>query len=228
MRHKVRYAAGAGVVAGYLILVWLGRGYGATKEERRQRLPGDDLMAVTTHAITIDAPPERIWPWLLQMGWLRGAWYTAEWVDPLLFPANAPSAGRILPEFQQFKADDHIPDGPPECECEFTVAQLEPSRHLILRSNSHLPPRWKERYGAWLDWTWAFVLDDLGSDKTRLIFRSRGRAGPWWVATPTCWRSSLPTSSCPARCSAVSRPEPNGRPTADCLTAAQPAEPRSG
>ena len=36
--------------------------------------------------------------------------------------------------------------------------------------------------GAWLDWTWAIVLDDLGSDKTRFIFRSRGRAGPWWVA----------------------------------------------
>ena len=103
VRHQVRRAAGAGVVAGYLILQGLGRGFGATKEERRQCLPGDDLMggamAVTTHAITIDAPPERIWPWLLQLGWHRGAWYTAEWVDRLLFPANASSAGHILPEF---------------------------------------------------------------------------------------------------------------------------------
>jgi hypothetical protein len=99
----LRAAAAAGAVAGYLALQWLGRSYGATRTERHRRLPGDDLMAapmaVTTHAITIDAPPERIWPWLVQMGWHRGAWYTAQWVDRLLFPANGPSADHIISEF---------------------------------------------------------------------------------------------------------------------------------
>jgi hypothetical protein len=183
--HRMRCAAGAGVVAGYLALQWLGRTYGATRAERLRRLPGDELMAdpmaVTTHAITVGVPPQRIWPWLVQMGWHRGAWYTAEWVDRLLFPANAPSADRILPEFQHLQAGDRIPDGPPESECEFSVAQLAPNSHLILRSAEHLPPGWR-RYGAWIDWTWAFVLDDLGNGSTRFIFRSRGRAGPWWVA----------------------------------------------
>ena len=37
-------------------------------------------------------------------------------------------------------------------------------------------------FGAWIDWTWAFVLDDLGDGRTRFLFRSRGRAGPAWVA----------------------------------------------
>ena len=93
MASHLRAAAAAGAIAGYLTLQWLGRTYGATRAERHRRLPGDELivdpMAVTTHAITVGAPPERIWPWLVQMGWHRGAWYTARWVDRLLFPANA-------------------------------------------------------------------------------------------------------------------------------------------
>jgi len=40
-------------------------------------------MMVTTHAITIDAAPEDVWPWLVQMGWQRCQWYTARWVDRL-------------------------------------------------------------------------------------------------------------------------------------------------
>ena len=44
-------------------------------------LPRDDIVpdpqVVTNHAITIDAPPESGWPWLVQMGWHRAGWYTA-------------------------------------------------------------------------------------------------------------------------------------------------------
>ena len=62
------------------VLQWLGRSDGATRAERKGSLPGDELtrrpLAITTHAITIAAPPARIWPWLVQMGWHRGGWYT--------------------------------------------------------------------------------------------------------------------------------------------------------
>jgi hypothetical protein len=82
-----------------------------------------------------------------------------------------------------------------EARCSFAVTELEPDHHLVLHSEDHLPPGWKERFGAWIDWTWAFVLDDIGSGQTRFIFRSRERAGPGWAGSrpATSWRSSLPT-----------------------------------
>jgi hypothetical protein len=173
-------------VAGYAALQWLGRTYGSTAAERRTSLPGDGLVRspriVTTHATTIDAPPSDVWPWLVQMGWGRGQWYTARWVDRLLFPANGPSADRIVPELQHLAVGDRILDGPPDAQCAFVVAELEAERHLVLHSTEHLPPGWAERFGAGIDFSWAFVLHDLGDGRTRFAFRTRASASPRWVA----------------------------------------------
>jgi hypothetical protein len=186
MRHHVGRAAGIGALAGYSALQWLGRTYGATKEERRRAMPGDARtphpMAQTTHAITIDASPAQIWPWLVQMGWDRGGWYTSEWVDRLLFPLNAPSADVIVPALQHLEVGDAIADGPPDAECYFVVAEIERGQHLVLHSAEHLPPSWQRRFKAWIDWTWAFAIDDLGNGRSRFIVRSRFRIGPWWAA----------------------------------------------
>ena len=178
-------AAVAAVTAAYGALQWLGRSYGATRAERTRALPGDDLCArpqmVTTHATTIDAPPERVWPWLVQMGWGRGQWYTARWVDRLLFPANGPSAETLVPEWQRLAVGDRVLDGPPEARCAFVVADLVPPRRLVLHSREHLPPGWADRFGAAVDWSWAFVLDPADGGRTRFLFRSRVRLRPWWV-----------------------------------------------
>jgi hypothetical protein len=178
-------AAALTAAAAYGALQWLGRTYGATAAERADPLPGDRLVTspriVTTHATTIDAPPSAVWPWLVQMGWGRGQWYTARWVDRLLFPANGPSADRIVPELQDLSVGDRILDGPPEATCSFVVADLEPERHLVLHSTEHLPPGWAERFGAGIDFSWAFVLHDLGGGRTRFLFRTRASASPWWV-----------------------------------------------
>ena len=81
MRTTTAVASATAVVAGYAVLHHLGRTSGSTDAERHARLPGDALVSdpgvVTDHAVTIDAPPEAVWPWLAQMGWGRGGWYTA-------------------------------------------------------------------------------------------------------------------------------------------------------
>lgn len=172
-------AAGAGLA----VLHRLGRTYGSTSAERAAPLPGDDIVprptAVTDHAITITAGTEHIWPWLVQMGWGRAGWYTARWVDRLLFPANGPSADQIVPELQHIEIGTFIPDGPPESECGLIVEGLEPERALVLHSTTHLPLSWRAHASA--DWSWAFVLTPLPDGGTRFHFRSRWVTSPWWL-----------------------------------------------
>ena len=176
------------------VLIRLGRTYGSTRAEREDVLPGDDIIAepvvVTDHAITIGAPPSSVWPWLVQMGWGRAGWYTARWVDRLLFPANGPSAERVVPELQDIEVGTFIPDGAPETECGLYVEVLEPERSLVLHSNSHLPLSWRDRAG--MDWSWAFVLTPLeGGRRTRFHFRSRWTTRPWWL-TAGGWLAVVP------------------------------------
>src|SRR3712207_3552777 len=80
------------------VLTW-----GATKEEARRGLPGDEVapQATTrsTRAVTIDAPPEEVWPWLMQMGWGRAGFYSYNWIENLM-RADLHNAGRIHPEWQ--------------------------------------------------------------------------------------------------------------------------------
>jgi hypothetical protein len=184
--HRVRDTSGllaAGALATEAVLLHLGRTYGSTPEERSARIAGDDIVShpsvATNHAITIDARPEHVWPWLVQMGWGRAGWYTARWVDRLLFPANEPSATTILPELQDLHVGDFVPDGPPETNCGFIVEDLIPNRALVLHSTSHLPGSWRDK--AALDWSWAFNLTPIdGGHRTRYLFRSRWTTSPWW------------------------------------------------
>jgi hypothetical protein len=180
----IRPSVAASAVAGVVVLHRLGTTYGSTRSERKQSLPGDDLVrcpqTVATHARTIKAPPHAVWPWLAQVGWGRGGWYTPRWVDRLLFPDNAPSATRLLDGLPDLAVGDVIPDGPPRAECGFVVREVQPGRSLVLHSTTHLPLAWRRR-GRRVDWTWTFALSPVGGTGTRLVFRWRARTHPWWL-----------------------------------------------
>lgn len=184
-RLRTLVLVGTGIAETYGALQWLGRAWGSSREERQRTVAGDALVPrpqiVTDHAIDIQAPPEAVWPWLLQVGWHRGGWYTHRWVDRLLFPANAPSAQTILPEYQNLKVGDAVPDGPPESECAFIVDQIDRERALVLFSRAHLPPSMMRLPGVELAWSWAFLLEPRGEAGTRFHIRTRLALRPWWL-----------------------------------------------
>jgi hypothetical protein len=162
------YVLGSAVV-GYGALQVMGRRAGSTAEERRMRMPGDELVAqtqmLTNHAITIEARAEDVWPWLTQLGWHLGGYYTPAWVDRLLFRQNWPSLDHLDPALLRIlEVGDTIPDGPPGT-AEFVVVEVDAPHALVLRSTTHLPPAWQEKLGAEIDWTWSFRLTELPGGK---------------------------------------------------------------
>ena len=150
----------------FLVLQWLGRRSGSTRQERLRSLPGDGVVrrpqVRTDHARTVPAPPDAVWPWLTQMGWHRAGWYTPRWV-------REPCPG------------DRIPDGPPGT-AEFVVEQADAPQVLLLHSTTHLPTSWRIRAGCRVDWTWCFHLTPVGPWHTRVHVRVRGRAEPAWLS----------------------------------------------
>src|SRR5919201_6031965 len=83
--------------------------WGATDGEVRASMPGDELVPKAsfnaTRAITIQAPPERVWPWIVQMGYRRAGFYTYALLDN----AGYESAARVVPEYQDPKVGDWMP-----------------------------------------------------------------------------------------------------------------------
>ena len=186
MSTRSRAVTALAVATGTLAVMHrLGATSGSTGAERAARLPGDELIdrpsLVTNHAATLSAPPEEVWPWLTQVGWHRGGWYTPRWVDRLLFPDNLPSADRLDPELvRDLRPGDRIPDGRPGT-AEFVVEVADAPNTLVLHSRTHLPPGWQERFGASLDWVWTFSLQPVGDGRTRMLIRNRGWVAPMWL-----------------------------------------------
>jgi hypothetical protein len=161
-------------------------GWGATRQERGQPLPGDDLVPArwqTTRGITICAPPGEVWPWLVQMGYGRGGWYSYDWLERRAGAgefAEGGSARRVIAELQPLAAGDTVALSPAGG---LTVAVLDPPRALVLRYRMSLLTAAPAREGdrAVLDWTWAFVLTPADEDSCRLVIRVRADYRPRWL-----------------------------------------------
>lgn len=178
---KARHAAAAALaLAGGSLAVLVGtrrchQHWGATDEEIGRPLPGDDLIPGSkldsTHAITIHAPAEQVWPWLAQAGYDgRAGFYSYDLLERRF---GARNTDRLDPDLQPLNAGDTVPFYP---GMPMTVAMADPPHALVLwlvtSANQAIDPTqpWPPEHIAW---SWAFVLEPVDATTTRLLTRMR-------------------------------------------------------
>jgi hypothetical protein len=153
--------AGIAGVAGYMLVRPKLLNWGATHDEIERTLPGDEIVPnasyVSTRAVTIEATPAEVWPWLAQMGYKRGGLYSYDWLDRVFGYLDSPSANEVLTGLQGLKAGDTIPIGRGPS---WPVRVAEPDGALVLE-----PVMGRI--------TWSFVLVPISDAATRLVTRVR-------------------------------------------------------
>jgi hypothetical protein len=171
-----RAAVFAGSVGSVAAVAWLGLNalalpwhsrWGSTDAELAMPLPGDRPLSGRPtywlqHAITIDAPPEAVWPWLAQLGTDRGGFYSHAWLENL-FGVPVENAERVHPEWGELETGGFVTATPAgylgfDEPLGWKVSLAEPNRALVL-----------ENWGA-------FVLVPRPDGSTRLIVRTRNRS----------------------------------------------------
>lgn len=159
--------------------------WGSTAEERTMALPGDSIVPVpaksTTRAITVHAPTNTVFPWLAQLGQNRAGFYSFELLEDLV-GAEMPRAETLLVGGQDWQPGDQLWMYPYDKANGYggaPLVELVPGRALAFgtwnfTTARELPP----------DGSWAFVVEPLGVDRSRLLVRGRAAAVPgvgWWA-----------------------------------------------
>jgi hypothetical protein len=174
-------AAAAGAAYFLRVRPWHLR-WGATDDEYGGALPGDDLcpesINLATHAITIDAPPQDVWPWILQIGQDRGGFYSYAFLENLV-GCEMHNTTHIVSDWQNRSVGDTVWFATPKHfggQARMVAAIVEPEKSMVLVT----PADWHriESGKCGLEETWGFALRPEGERKTRLIVRARGTAHP--------------------------------------------------
>lgn len=164
---------------------------GVISEKIHSSLPGDEILPfprkTITHAVTINAPSERIWPWLVQLGSGRAGWYSYDLIDN----GGTPSASRIIPELQHIQVGDILP-AVPDTKDSFIVREIHPGKAIVLvvpvKTAMEDPNTWRRMKGP-LRVSWTLFLETLEEGGTKLI--SRGHISKdWLIPSPAAMDSS--------------------------------------
>ena len=188
-RLALLMAAGIGACSGALVLAACA---GRPRGDDSLPLPGDDLVpgatVIETHQIDIDAPATAVWPWLVQLGYERGGFYSFDLLERLA-GVGITNTWCIESRWQDLAVGDRMRLA---ADVALTVARLEPGRCLVLSSDGGAAPS-----GAAMDFdfSWAFVLDEPDDrDSGRCRLRIRERYLPHRDATTAVVRAGRPVA----------------------------------
>lgn len=162
------------VVYNFFILPWLLR-WGATKEEFSRTLPGDELIVnkeyKNTLAITVNAPPSRIWPWVVQMGVHKAGFYSYTWLENM-FGCKLHNADRIHSEWQDTKPGYY------EGVCRSAEKKNMPGWIVTIVEPNHAFV-WK---GKDAEWMMGVYIDSINANTSRIITRQQFKLPEKWSA----------------------------------------------
>lgn len=153
--------------------------WGATEDEIRKALPGDEIISnavgQSTRAITIHAGIEEVWPWVAQVGQDRGGFYSYDLLENIV-GCEMPTSDELRPAKQSWAVGDKLWMYPPHKGAGIGFATLRtyiPGRALGFAGRAiGSPPTAKE------DGSWSFVLEPLDVSTTRLLLRGRAASRP--------------------------------------------------
>jgi len=160
------------VIVMFALLPWMDK-WGATDDEITASFSGDELVPsprlLYTRAVTVNAAPEQIYPWIVQLGADKGGMYSYTWLEGLI-QCPQTNADRIHEEWQDLKVGDKVlmckNDMPPGYE----VAKIEPNRAIVMGHQTD---------GTWTD-IWQLILVPQSGGTTRLVVRSRNSLEGWF------------------------------------------------
>jgi hypothetical protein len=182
--YPVPFALICAALAGILLLAWLlyyGFSEPPTDEEKKRKLPGDDLLGGEanrlrgTLAITIDAPREKVWPYLAQLGQLRAGFYSFDWLERL-FTFHIYNTYTVVDEWQNMYAGEYIFYH--QCGIGSEVKEVKPGEHFASLSDSRHPSQCQGSMAfvpplglKYFAWSWNFILQEAGQGQTRFFTR---------------------------------------------------------
>lgn len=182
--HPVWFTLICIVIAGLLLLAFLlyyGFSNPPTEEEKKKTLPGDDLLGSEPNrlrgslAITVNAPKEKVWPYLAQIGQRRAGFYSFGWLERLM-SFHIYNTLTIVDEWQNMYVGEYIFYH--QCGIGSEVKEVKVGEYFTTLSDSRHPSKFQGSMALvpplgvkYFAWSWNFILEDAGEGKTRFFTR---------------------------------------------------------
>jgi len=136
--------------------------YGATEDEIADTYPGDEILTspviMWTHGASISAPPEKVWPWIAQIGQSRGGFYSYTFIENMISrDGSYQNAAQVLAQFQDPKPGDYI------------ITDMLPVKEV--KTGEYFLAAVDDFFG--MGWTWGWYIKPEGTNSTRLVIRMK-------------------------------------------------------